>query len=319
MQRQFAFVCFLAASLFFCAQGRAELCNPGNEFCRYTGGGGGGSSSAPRGGNPSSGGRTRINPSAVPIEKGLGIETIMFKNEYDFSLVKGLGRVGAAISPSNSEETFFGPPGFELPEDYLVRKQKYEKFDSSKITLATAFGLYGNKKSGLKRFDLNLGVLGKYNSVTHAVTPGGGLSGVAGPFTFGYAVYSDETRLDYTRYGLTTKPIVRYLVETASAGMFLNYLVLDYSVLRLITTEVATVTVMTATLLLRKSVITVSSRTELSSRSAYNYATRSLETKKKKFETFLGAQFGVGKYLMLGAFYNYYTLHELSLGATIFF
>lgn len=260
-----------------------------------------------------------INPSAVPLEKGMGGEIIYYKSSFDFSLVKGLGRVGAAISPSNSEETFFGPPGLELPEDLETRKREANKYPSQKLTLATAFNIFNNKKKGIKRLEVNLGVMGKYNQKSSGTTGGGGLSGVAGPFTFGYSVYSDQTVIDYARYGLDRKETTQYLVETYSAGVFLSMLVLDYSVLRIVTTEIATVSMATASLLTRLGIFTGSLRTEDSVRPVYNYETQTLESQRVKKDIFFGAQFNITKSIMLGGFYNYYLLREISLGTTIFF
>ncbi len=269
--------------------------------------------------NPSKGSSIRINPAAVPIEKGIGAEVIHYEGSFDVSLVKGLGRVGAAISPSNSEETFFGPPGFELPDKFELRKYNQDKFKSAKVTLATAVSVYGNKKTGMKRFDLNLGLMGKYNRDTKATTPGGGINGVIGPFTFGYSAYTDESQLNYTAYGLTQKPKVRYNVETISAGIFLSSVIFDYSTLNLVTNDIATVKVATLTVLLKKAILTVANRTEESDRPAYNYSLQTLENRKEKRERFFGAQFKVTSTIMVSAFYNYYLLHEISLGATVFF
>jgi hypothetical protein len=213
----------------------AELCDASEHYCGYFPG----SQSRSSGGAPTHGGKVRINPSAVPIEKGLGLEAILFDGGADFAIVKGLGRVGAAISPSNSEETFFGPPGIELPEDMLERKIGKHKYPAHKITLATSFNLLNNNNSGLSRFLLNFGVMGKYNQFTHAVTPGAGVTGIAGPFTYGYSVFRDQTQVDYARYGLATKPVTNYFVETYSVGAFLDSLAVDYSVLRMVTNDVA--------------------------------------------------------------------------------
>jgi hypothetical protein len=233
--------------------------------------------------------------------------------------VKGLGRVGAALSPSNSEETFFGPPGFELPESFLKRKQDGAKYKSSKLTLATAFNAYDNKSSGLHRVALNLGVMGKYDRTTSTVTFGVGANGVLGPFTFGYSTYGDQTQLNYEAYGLSPNPIIRYAVETYSAGIFLESFIFDYSVLRLITTEESTVNMMTASLLLGKSIITASQRVESSDRVAYDTVKLNLKNEKSKTETFAGVQYRVVPTVMLGVFYNFYLLHDISLGATWFF
>ena len=121
--------------IFYAPPARAELCNASERFCGYWTGP---SHSRSGSGAPTRGSEVRLNPAAVPLEKSLGVEAIYYDNSVDLALVKGLGRVGAALSPSNSEETFFGPPGIELPADLLDRKQHQRKFPAQKLTLATA-------------------------------------------------------------------------------------------------------------------------------------------------------------------------------------
>lgn len=279
------------------------------------GGGGWGRASS----NPSSGSQVKINPSAVPTEAGFGVEAILFKTDIDIALVRGLGRVGAAISPSNSEETFFGPPGFELPENYLARKYDSKKYPNQKVTLAAAFSLIDNKGSGLGAFSLKLGAMGKYNKFTSNASPGGGLNGILGPFTFGGSIYSDETQLDYGIYGSTAKPTIAYQVQTYNVGLFLSSIILDYSHLALQNAEASTVTLLTASLLVKKFIITASKRIENSSRPSFNYETKVLENKPTKEEVFGGVQYSATKNIMVGALYNYYLMRELALTTTIFF
>lgn len=261
----------------------------------------------------------RINPSAVPLEKGFGAEAIHYKGTFDFALVQGLGRVGAAISPSNSEETFFGPPGFELPEDHLARKRARDKFQGTKLTLATAFGLIENRKTGLRRFETNLGVMAKHNQATGQTTPGAGISGIAGPFTFGYSAYQDHHRFDEEDFAPLEPPRVDYTVETYSVGLFLNAIAIDYSHLRLLTNDLDTVTLITATIFTPEALFTFGHRTEESHRPGFDFTTEALAATEKKVEHFVGAQADVTRHLMLGVFYNYYLVRELSLGMTVFF
>jgi hypothetical protein len=296
---------------------RAELCDHTKKYCGLSSG-----ATSSAGGAPTRGSKIRINPSAVPLEKGLGLEFIYFDQSLDFALVQGLGRVGAAISPSNSEETFFGPPAVEITEAFLDRKIGKHKLPAQKYTLATAFGLISNKQSGLKRAELNLGLMGKYNTVTKGILPGGGISGVLGPFTFtfGYSAYKDQTLLDYSPYALDLKQTVDAHVETYSIGAFLNSIAIDYSSLKEVTTDQpAIITVITGTLLLKRRLLTVSFRTKKSDRPAFDFETKELKVMETKQETFFGAQFIMGNSLMLGAFYNYYLLREISIGATVFF
>jgi hypothetical protein len=296
--------------------GSHDDCNPGKK-----------SDSVAKTGDPSKGNAIRVNPAAVPLEVNYGIEALMYKTDFDFLFVKGLGRVGAAISPSNSEETFFGPPGLEDPDVYLKRKQDAEKYKTSKITLATAINAYSNKRTDMRRLDVNVGVMLKYDRDTSTANLGGGLNGVIGPFTFGYSIYGDQTRVDDPAYGAPASPsgnpagypIVKYGVETYSAGIFLESFIFDYSVLHLVTTEVSTVTVLTASLLVGKAIITASKRSEESDRVAYDFETKSLKNEKTKNDVFAGVQYRVSDAVMVGAFYNYYLLHEGSIGATWFF
>lgn len=299
--------------LLFSAPALAELCDHSKKFCGYWPG-----SSSPSTGAPTRGEKIKINPAAVPTEKHTGIEMIIFDGA-DFALVKGFGRVGAGISMSNSEDTFFGTPSIELPEDKLQRHQKKKKYEGQKYTLAGAFQVYSNKKSGMKQFDTNLGLMGKYNKATKHTLGGVGLSGKAGFFTFGYSLYKDETQLDYARYGLDVKATTPFYVETANIGMFLRSLALDYAISRMVTNDTWTTKTMTASLLLKRTILTLASRTETSTRPAYNTTLQALERKTEKKDIFAGVQFNIGKYFLGGVFYNYYTLREIALGVTVFF
>lgn len=179
--------------------------------------------------NPSGSSQIRINPSNVPTEKGIGLVGIYYQDEVDVLLVRGLGRIGAAISPSNSEETFFGPPGVELDSDYLERKLISERYPNQKVTLATAFNVAERKGSALKGYSLNVGLMGRYNKRTQNVSPGAGLSGTLGPFSFGASIYKDETQLESTVSKSLVTSITRYEVRTFSGGLSLNSLIIDYS------------------------------------------------------------------------------------------
>ncbi len=308
----------LGFSSLFATVSAFAVCDHSHSYCGWIDSGHSSGSSSTSA-NPTTSSRISINPSAVPVEKGMGIEAIDYKNTFDFVVVKGLGRVGAAVSPSNSEQTFFGPPGLELPLTYLQRMQNQQKYPSQKITLATAINLYDNKRGGLEHFEINLGVMGKYNTLTSKAFPGGGLKGVLGPFTFGYSSYSDETQLDDSLYGTNLKPVYDYRVETYSIGMFFGSLALDYSVLHLITTDTYAVSLLTASLILPRAIITVANRTEDSTLPGYDFTTHTLTTQQIKKELFAGGQFSVTNSLMVGLFYNYYLLRELSLSATYFF
>ncbi len=300
----------------------ARICDASTEYCGDWGGNSSSSTSS-----TSRGGKIRINPAVIPIAKGFGAEFLFFDGSVDFALVKGLGRIGAAISPSNSDETFFGPPGFEYWGDFYQRKLAHHKYPNQKITLATAIGLIDNRASGMKKFTLNLGVMGKYNKISGAVFPGGGISGVAGPFTFGYSRYGDQTLVTTPELS-PIQPAVTdtytYNVETYSFGAFIESLAVDYSFLRVLGETASTrssASVITATLLFKKSLLTAAMRTDklATGMPSFNYGTGQMDYVDTKVEYFGGIQYAIANPLLVGVFYNYYLVRDISIGATIFF
>lgn len=299
------FIFLLLLSLEWSAE--AKLCDSSKKFCGLWPG-----SSSPSTGAPTRGSKVRINPAAVPTEKSLGLETIIYKGA-DFTLVKGLGRVGAGISPANSEQTFFGPPGVESDTDFLERSIDRTKFPAQKYSFATALNVYNNKKDGLQQFDLNLGVLAKYNRLTKGVLGGAGIGGKLSWITYGYSRFRDQTQL-------ASDNVIGYEVETFAIGLFLNSLALDYSILNMkVNADLWTTRVYTASLLLKKTILTLATRHEESNRKEYDSDLKILKSKRHKYESFGGVQVNLGKYLMGGVFYNYYLLHEISFGITLFF
>lgn len=274
--------------------------------------------------NPSSGNQVRINPATVPTDEGFGIEGLFYKSEVDVSLVRGTGRIGAAISPSNSEETFFGPPGFEMDLEYQNRKQEAQKLPNQKFNLSTSFNLINKQGSPLETYTLNFGLMAKYNKLTSALNPGAGLSATWGALSLGGSIYNDETRVPFSSFypAYVDEITLKYQVQTYNVGLFLNSLILDYSHLRLTADEIQNpyeVSIISASLVLKNFVITAAKRTEDSDRPLYNFDTKLLETQKIKDDYFAGVQYRVRKNIMVGLFYNYYLLHEASIAATILF
>ncbi len=255
----------------------------------------------------------------VPVDKVIGGEFLYYKNGFDFALIRGLGRIGAAISPANNEETFFGPPSLEFDETRALRLENNEKYKSSKIALAGAFNAYRGKRTGLRRLELNVGLMARYNRDTQGILPGGGVSGILGPFTFGYSIYSDETMLEYDPMGSDSRPVVKYNAESVSAGFYLDSLILDYSVIRLYTERPMSVNVLTGSVLLKRFILTASWRNEKSDRSYYDYETKTLIPMQDKEAIFAGVQYRVAPFLMIGAFHNYYLVGDITLGTTLLF
>lgn len=262
---------------------------------------------------PSKSDSIKVNPAAVPVEEVTGIETIVYNGSFDFGLVKGLGRVGAAISPSNNDETFFGPPAAEYYQTFLDRMDSRSKLNSGKYTLAAAVSLLSKNGSGFRNLHLQLGAMARYESFSHHVKPGLGLQGIAGPLYAGVSYLQDEDRLDDVTWLNTA-------LQTYSFGISLDSLLLDYSVMKVSGDFEAQASVITAAVFIDRFILTLARRTTTSDTKAfYDFSTSTLAPVTSQSDYFGGVQAKATTFLILGAFYNYYLLHEASLGATFFF
>lgn len=273
--------------------------------------------------NPSTGNQIRINPSAVPTKAGYGLEGIYFDSETDLSIVRGLGRIGAALSPSNSDETFFGPPGFEISQSLYERKYDQKKYPNQKINLATAFVLAERNSSLMQSYALKLGVMAKYNQLNKHVNFGGGLSGVLGPLNFGYSNYLDETQVDYSLVGSTVKQDLKYRVQTYNVGLSLESVLFDYATIEYAdplfnNEEKSTSKIATISVNYKKFIFTAANRLEESNRSMYDYENKVLVARQRKNENFGAIQYIASANITLGVLYNYYLLREYAFTATIF-
>jgi hypothetical protein len=293
------------------------LCNPDKNNCRQFGRKTSNTSPA----YPSSGSSFNLNPSSVPTDDAFGIESINYRTEWDFSFVKGNGRIGAGISLSNNEETFFGRPAFEDDVTFLARKKTLSKYISQKNNLATAVTLVNNKKKGFRRFQLNLGVLGIYNKVSKNFSTGGGLSGIFGPFTFGFSTANDEYAFLNNITNKTTD--YKYKNVLTSVGLAIGSFALDVSKYTItsdqFTDSLFEVSLITASVSHRKFIFSMGQRSEDSWRDEYDFDTQTLVAKQVKNESFYATQFSATKNLMFGVLYNYYLMREWTATATFLF
>jgi hypothetical protein len=257
----------------------------------------------------------KVNPAAVPVEKVTGVETLFYKGAFDVGLVKGLGRVGAALSPSNSDETFFGAPAAEAPGALTERMESRSKYDSGKYTGAVAISLLSRNGSGLRNLHLQMGLLGRYESFSKHVKPGVGVLGIAGPLYAGASYLQDEIRIaSAPDVWLTTA------LGTYSFGLSLNSILLDYSVLDVSGDFHARASVATVAVFVGRFILTGARReTRSGEKFFYDFDSRSLSSATSQVDLFAGVQFKTTSFLILGAFYNYYLLREVSFGATLFF
>ncbi len=281
-----------------------------------SGGGSSGSTSSPA--LPSTSSKINVNPSAVPVANQIGGQLIYYNNQFDAMLVKGTGRVGASISPSNGEGTFFGPIGFETVNEFANRMTEGTEYSSQSITLSGSFAAFSNRRADLDKFEFMLGASIKYNKVSHLLWPGAGISGIIGPLTYGYSISGAQ----YIFNSGTAMPFdLQYSYDTSSLGVYLHSLALDYSLTRTFYqgSPTALVSLYTISLLLPRWILTASYRSEDSDRPAYNFALNTLANQEVKTTYFAGVQFAANKHILAEVFYNYYLLQDFSLGLTLFF
>ena len=259
----------------------------------------------------------RMNPSAIPTDKGIGIETIIDDGDYNLGLVTGTGKVGAAVGPNSVDDSFFGNMAIEADAEYRTRMLARQKYKSQKTTLAGAVNLYGGG-ANRKPIKVNLGLAGRYNKYTKHFRHGLGGALELGIFSLGYSQYKDEY---YFTTGNLTYP---YQATVTTFGMKVPYFAIDYSTVKnklnvSATTDLATtIKLLSTTLFWRNWMLTWASRTEDSYRPAYDFETQQFTYVREKTQSFLGLQYSFKNKLILGVFHNYYLLQDYSIGVTWF-
>ena len=193
-------------------------------------------------------------------------------------------------------------------------------------------------KKGLKA---NLGV--NFRNLPAITTSylGGGISvSWSSIINFGYSEYQDAYVKDYRGLTLQTydeygNPFNIYFDETKTSfyewhyqvknyvvGLNLNNWAIDYS---WITTtnrennEKYYIKILNTSLFYKKWMFSLGFRHEESPREKFDYKLKKMIQEKHKYDSFLGAQYAVGKHFIIGLFNNYYLLEETSLGLTYFF
>ena len=266
--------------------------------------------------NPSSGSAGASNPGSLNIARGFGIESI-FYDKADIGLTTGNGRIGGAISSQNSEETFFGNISQESTAEYKGRVEARSSYRAHKYALALAMKLAGEKGSSsskkLPKWMLNFGLLGKYNEATDNISPGLGLGLTLGPLNFGVSQFYD----DYVDSISNTEK--SYRVGFYSAGLRFGPIVLDYSYTETFARTRSQVKLLTGSVYISKFIFSSGRRWEDSDRPHYVWAYKYWSGDSERTDNFYGAQYKVGRVFLAGLFYNFYLVHDLSLGATFLF
>ncbi len=290
-------------------------------FCKYLKNGcaKGGAANRPVGATyPSGGSIYSKNPSAIPTDKGLGIETLVYNGHYTAHIVTGTGKVGAAISPNSEEDSFFGNAAIENTDDYEQRLRDHRKHRSKKITLATSFGLIGKGKKG--KFRLDMGINGRYNAHTKKIHPGAGATMGLSIFHLGYTVFRDDF---IDPYSLKSDRFTRH-------GWFLGlkfpFIAFDYSFIETGGNRPIDIRLLSMTVFIKKWMFTYASRTEYSYRPTYlieqdrfDYFGSSSSGLTAKYSSFLGIQYQISKKWLVGLYSNYYLLNGRTVSASSFF
>ncbi|RYZ93608.1 MAG: hypothetical protein EOP06_00125 [Proteobacteria bacterium] len=259
------------------------------------------------------------NPAAVSTSRAIGIGAVYYKIRPSYVLVSGTGQIGAAISPSNGDDTFFGSPSFETEVDYLRRQKESLPFAQQKFVLGVAYAVVDNELSGYRRFQITLGAVGRYIVDAKAVTPGGGLALAAGPLVLAAAASLDETKLSAD--GSTPSMILKNTTLSYNGNITVGSMTLDYTRL-ILTPELAkelSVDLANASLSIKGFLISAAYRVEKSDRKVFEKESLTLRPRFRKEKIFGGVQIPILPFSQLGVFYNYYLLDEFSVGLTIFF
>jgi len=255
----------------------------------------------------------RLNPSAIPTEKGIGGEMVTWRGIYDYGIVTGTGKIGAAVSPTNMIDTFFANMSIENVVEYVQRKRERKTYESKKYTLATSTDIVKEKLNLIRPA---IGLIAKYGRGSKIFHPGAGLSLGLGPFNIGYALNKD----DY--YSTILQQSFKFTTETFTFGVKIPYLAVDYSTVKnkdLPGVDDATITILSTTLFWKSFMLTYASRKEVSYRPLYNYELDIGETVQEKREGFWGLQYSHKGKFLVGLFNNYFLYREWSIGFTMFF
>lgn len=257
----------------------------------------------------SSGGRSiptkkdtfNFNPANLPIKKGLGISTKMYRNKYSFGITTGFKRAGAALSPKTGDGTFFGQIAFEKEEDFKERIRTREKFDSRKIAVMVATRLIGQSK-GRKTsfFNLNLGIIAKRHKDVKQIRPGVGLLAQLGPFNFGAASYKDDN------YSGDKTNNDQFTGHNFNAGFSFLFYATDYSMAKK-PNSIETF-VWSHSLIVWDIILTYAERTEYSDRLRYHFKEDSFTSVRRKEDKFYGIQYRPWKHLAVGWLKNYHLM-----------
>lgn len=278
------------------------------------------------------------NPAAIALNKGWGIETIEYNKQTQVGLVYGTGRIGGAIASYPNDGTFFGNTAIEDTQNYRSRFLKHKRFKEDKFVLATGANIFGgNKKNGLS---LDIGLMWRRHLELEKNFYGAGFSlSLNKILSFGYSQYndrfyrhfSDSIQRVYDQYGDSSRVYYsednyydyEYKVQNFVYGIKFSNLAFDY--IKIITSsdeqEIGDIesNIWNLSYFYQTWIFSYGRRHEKSFKETYDYELEEFVEKEDKNDSFLGAQYAFNSGIMVGGFWNYYLLDELSVGLTYFF
>ncbi len=260
---------------------------------------------------PSTASSASLNPANVSYDKGLGVEAIHQSfNSSLFNLSTGNERIGGVLINSNLENSFFANRTPEVESERIEREINYKQFTTDKYSFAL-----GSKIIKRKNFNLDLGILLKYNTDIHRLNPGAGLSSKIGPITLGASIYQDDYLLKSISYQ------ERFTVLTYSAGTRIKNFAFDIGTIKskylYYQNEENTIYLYSFAYAFKNVLLNYAVRNEKGP--FPDFFNNELKTKETKVDSFASIQWSIGKHLTLGISHNYFLLNELTLSTAIFF
>jgi hypothetical protein len=287
----------------------------------------GGSSSHPKKSLPSTAAASNLNPGNLSNVKGVGFETLYQKgNPLGFSFVSGNGKVGALISPT-LENSFFGNRSIEIDDLTYLRNLNKKQYDNKKLNLSAGIKIVSKKYA-----ELDLGLSVKRNPDIKNFNPGAGINGRLAIFHFGAYFYRDDVKLQlgnylipnsmmtYSSFYKNTTYQERFSVDTYTVGTNIQNLSLDAGVIKTryhFYSENTRVYLYSTSYGFKKWLFNVAWRKEYSPNQAYIKG--NMISIRKKSENYMGFQYTINRFFVVGLQYNNFLLHETSGTLTIYF
>lgn len=262
---------------------------------------------------PSNSSMFSLNPALLNLNSNIGVENIYYRNQYFFSLISSVENIGAGVSLSNHDGTFFGNIARESNDDYKDRALRLRAYRSPKQTLSTALRIFKNGASeGSSNFLLNIGVQGNYNKNTNKLTPGLGLATKLSIFEAAFSRYYDSYEGD------NIHPYEKFSVDTYYLGMRFYFFSADYNRIYSRTSFREVVENYSLSLFAWNLIANFGYRKEFSDKLQFNKSLKTFASDiNEKSSKFYGLQLKLSNNLLIGVYNNYFLFDEYSASLII--